>query len=93
MCRKTKCRDKINNFLDKDGNLVFEELEKAEIVSNHFASVSAVEDTSSIPTLDTSFNNLILLKDINITNEIIWNNLKELNTSRATGLDGINAKI
>ena len=90
---KTKSKDKINDLLDKDGNLVTEDLEKAEILNNHFASVFTVEDTSSIPTLDTNSNNLILLEDINITNEIISKNLKELNISKATGPDGINAKI
>ena len=41
---KTKRKDKTKDLLDKDGNLVIEDLGKAEISNEHFASVFSVED-------------------------------------------------
>lgn len=90
---KTKSKGKINDLEDVDGNIVTDDLQKAEILNNHFASVFTQEDTSYFPEINHSVDNLIILENINISLNVITKNLKSLNISKAPGPDGINSRI
>ena len=90
---KTKSKGKIVDLHNPDGNLVTDDRGKAEILNNHFASVFTKEDKSYMPTLDIKTKHLKILETIDISLETLTKNLKSLNISKASGPDGINARI
>ena len=90
---KTKSKGKIVDLHNPDGNLVTDDRAKAEILNNHFASVFTKEDKPYMPTLDIKTKHLKILETIDISLKTLTKNLKSLNISKASGPDGINARI
>ena len=64
---------------------------KANILNNQFASVFTIDGTSDLPDLGPS--PYPSMEDITITNQGIVKLLKNLNPHKATGPDGVPAKL
>ena len=89
---KTKSKGKIVELSDPQGTTTTDDLEKAEILNNHFASMFTNEDTTNIPDFKIENENL-LMEEITISVEKLTNHLSGLNAGKASGPDGINGRI
>ena len=90
---KTKSRGKIVDLMNNEGHLVSDDRGKAQLLNNFFASVFTQENTDEIPDVEDIKPNLQILDNIEITELTLTKHLKSLNTSKAAGPDGINARI
>ena len=91
--KRTKSKGKIVDLLNEKGDLISDDLQKAEILNNQFASVFTKENLSIIPEPQNMNETENILEDIVIETEAISKHLKKLNISKASGPDGINARI
>ena len=85
---KLKRKTGVPNLNKPDGNLTETDEEKATILNDFFSSVFTIEDTNNIPNLDSHCGNETL-KNINISQELIENKLRQLNPNKAMGPDKI----
>ena len=88
---QTKSKGKITELADKDGNLTTDDLQKAEILNNHFASVFTKEDINNIPDFSNRSENII--DTIEITEENLTKELSTLPIGKSAGPDGISNRI
>ena len=77
--------------LNSEGRIISTAREKAETLNNQFCSVFTKEDLSSMPSLKSS--NIPNMPDIQITISGVEKLLKKLQVNKATGPDGIPARI
>ena len=89
---QTKSKGKIVELINKNGIIVKDDLDKAEALNEHFASVFTIEDTNNIPTLDLE-KEIKILNNVETTTETITDHLKKLTIGKAAGPDGINSRV
>ena len=90
MSNKTKSKGKITILNDNDGNEVTDDQQKAELLNNYFASVFTKENVTKIPDFVLDTETVTIMNNIAVTEDRI---AKHLNTSKASGPDGINARV
>ena len=88
---KIKSREGVSNLRKDDGNLTENDKEKTEVLNNFFQSVFTSEDKSNIPKFESKTNNL--LSSIKVTENDIFNSLKNLNITKSQGPDLIHPRI
>ena len=90
---QTKTREKVEDLIDKDGNLVTTDQHKADLLSSYFSSVFTREDPSiTIPCLpENEFAHS--LTNIDITPDKVEGKLKSLRSSASPGPDGFHPRI
>ena len=91
---KTKGKTGISPLSKSDGSLAITDLDKANTLNKFFASVFTIENKNELPDEEpTKYSNGITITDIIITPKAIEDRLKQLDTSKATGPDGIPSKV
>ena len=88
---KIKSREGVSNLRKDDGNLTENDKEKTEVLNNFFQSVFTSEDKSNIPKFESKTNNLLSI--IKVTENDIFNSLKNLNITKSQGPDLIHPRI
>ena len=92
--RKKKSKSSIPLLIDSSGDLVVDDLQKANLLSAHFCSVF-IKDNGMIPSTvyrkshDNTDDKLI--NSVNFTSVNVYYQIKKLKSSSAPGLDGISA--
>jgi hypothetical protein len=91
---KQRTRDRVGP-LKKDGLIVTDNKEAANILNEHFTSVFTQEDVSCMPKPEIVFNGLEEeeLSDIEITADMVGKKLDKLKTDKSPGPDGIHSKL
>ena len=90
---KTKSKGKITILNDNDGNEVTDDQQKAELLNNYLASVFTKENVTKKPDFVLDTQTVTIMNNIAITEDRIAKHLNKLNTSKASGPDGINARV
>ena len=91
---KSKCVSGISPLDKGDGNLAFDNKDKADILNTFFSSVFTREDTENVPDLEPGGrSNHIFLSDIVVTEDAVRKKLSSLNPYKAHGPDGIPPKV
>ena len=87
---RSNTKDKVGPLKDNSGNLINDDKEIAEVLNNFFSSVFTDENNTVLPEVITRFNGdkSQELRNINITEEIVLNKLKQLKQGKAPGDDG-----
>ena len=62
-------------------------------MNNHFASVFTVEDLNDIPVFAPVREEMEILQDLELTEDTIVKQLKNLNPNKSAGPDGVNGRI
>ena len=89
---KTKVKESIPGLRDDSGNEYSDNINKALILNEYFASVFTQEDKENLPMFEErNFNNT--LETIIIQKEKIQKHLEKLNTSKSMGIDGLHPKF
>ena len=89
---KSAIPDLIVNATEEKIELTKNDVEKANALTKFFSSVFVIEPDLSVPThADTNHNTKEL--NINITEEIVLNKLKQLNVNKSPGPDQIHPRI
>ena len=89
---KMKVKESIGDLVNKDGNKVSSNDEKAEILNNFFCSVFTKEKTDSIPECENK-NKENYIDNVIFTKDKVLKKLKNLNASKTGGPDGIQAVV
>ena len=82
---RLKTRGSIPTLEKPNGTIATSAEDKANTLNQYFSSVFTVEDMSSLP--PTSKFQGELLSHVNITPDIVWSKLKQLNPNKYTGPD------
>ena len=88
---RAKPRETISNLKKHDGTLTDNDLDKASVLNQFFASVFVHEGETPIPSFDTKCSNSLSL--VNITTDDMLNRLKSLKINKSSGPDGIHPRI
>ena len=89
---KLKTRSGVADLHKEDGSTTKTDQEKAEVLNDFFASVFTRENMSHMP--EFSPNNIdSSLENIQITEEKVHKKLKNLNPSKAMGMDGFHPRV
>ena len=75
-------------LLDNNNDLLTDPLLKAELLNSHFAEICTVDDTH-IPLYPDRYHDGEILSSVEITPELVYEELKALDISKAAGPDGI----
>ena len=89
---KLKTRSGIADLRKEDGSTTRTTQEKAEVLNDFFASVFTREDLSSTPDFSVG-HTTNSLSDINITEDKVYKKLKNLNPTKAMGMDGLHPRL
>ena len=79
-----------------DGELVTDYAGMSKLLNNYFSSVFTIEDLNEkLPEVTNRFqgDDCCMLKDINLSREVIINKMKSLRDGKAPGIDGIVSKV
>ena len=91
---KSKCVSGISPLDKGDGNLAFDDKDKADILNKFFSGVFTRENTDNVPELEPGCrSNYTFLADIVISEEAVKKKLLNLNPYKAQGPDGIPNKV
>ena len=93
---KSKVKEVVGPLLDKKGEWVYDTNKKCDILNRFFASVFTEEkDTDKMPEVKQKFNKDSdhMLKDIDITRDLVLTKLKRLKVNKAPGVDNIATRI
>ena len=93
MNSKTKNKGKIAVLNNHKNEEISDDLEKAEILNNHFASVFTAEDLNDIPVFAPVREEMEIIQDLQLTEDTIVKQLKNLNPNKSAGPDGVNGRI
>ena len=89
---KTKARSGVSDLKNENGDLVYSDEDKANILNDFFASVFIRENTRDIPDFDKRYNGMPVT-EINVTKDKVLKDLKSLNVSKSMGPDGCHPRI
>ncbi|KAI8481821.1 hypothetical protein Bbelb_404260 [Branchiostoma belcheri] len=89
---RLQVRQKVGSLVRTDGSIAQTDLEKAEELSNFFASVFTTEDVSSIPRLDAR-TSAPVLEGIEVTEKAVRDKLEALNPSKSAGPDNFHPRF
>jgi ribonuclease P/MRP protein subunit RPP40 len=91
---KQRTRERVGP-LKKDGLIVTDNKEAANILNEHFTSVFTREDVSCLPKPKIFFNGLVEeeLSNIEITADMVGKKLDKLKTDKSPGPDGMHPKL
>ena len=85
---ETKGKSEIGDLIDEDGNRVTENVDKANMLNDFFASVFTREGTGDLPDFNDKIEEDEFINDINILPDCVLKQLRNLNVSKACGPDG-----
>jgi len=91
--RKTKCRTSVGPIKDKNGKMVTDPKEMAEIINQYFNSVFNRDGDGPTPTPSEEPELLSVLSSFNITEAKIKEKIKKLRPAAAPGPDSIGAGL
>ena len=89
---RLKVREGISDLIDKDGNKVQSDKGKADLLNDFFCSVFTEERTNDIPNCDAT-DSSTFLGSIEFTKEKVLKKLKNIDSSKSGGPDGIRANV
>ena len=89
---KMKVREGIGDLVDKDGNKITTNDEKAETLNSFFCSVFTSERLEDLPKCENR-NPEIELENIDFTKEQVLKKLKDIDSSKSGGPDNITAAV
>ena len=80
---------KRSEYIDRNNKVTeaVTDQEKADALNSHFSSVFTNEDISSIPLIDDIYTSSPIT-DISISDNVLFNKLQNLDTSKSPGPDG-----
>ena len=84
---RTKVRPGVTELVSSDGSAIHSDTEMATHFNEYFSSVFTCEDTTSIPTVDSTSSPL-LDDSIEITPETVFSKLIALQSNKSSGPDG-----
>ena len=84
---ETKSKSNIGDLKGNDGNIVTDNIDKANVLNDFFASVFTREGNSEIPNFDDKLERADFISDMTISPDLVLKYLRELNTSKACGPD------
>lgn len=89
---KTSVKEVVGPLKDRDGQLKTESEEMCNILNDSFVSVFTTESKDEeLPEVETRFNqdSCCMLQDIELTEQLVYNQLMKLKVGKAPGIDGI----
>ena len=89
---RMKTKSGIGDLRRPDGTLTCEDLEKANLLSEFFASVFTKEDTTVVPTLESEWEGSVL-EQVEVTPALVQKRLLSLRTSTSPGPDQIPSRV
>lgn len=93
---KQRSKDKVGHMKDNQGCVVSEDEHKATLLNNYFSSVFTVEDNTYVPDPIQIFKGNIShegLNNIDITEEVVYKKLSEINVNKSCGPDDLHPKL
>ena len=93
---KQSCKDKVGPLKDSAGNVLQEDKAATDLLNNYFASVFTNEDITNIPEPEKILKedpSIAGLKEIQITEELVYTKLSELNVNKCSGPDHLHPKL
>ena len=89
---KLKTRPSVSNLTRNDGTNMNNDQEKASELNEFFSSIFTDEDIVDLPTFQDRHNN-VLLENVEIKEEDVYEYLKALNASKSPGPDGLHPRV
>ena len=90
---KTKSKGKISVLKDPNNAETSDDFEKAELLNNHFASVFTKEDLTNVPDFTLEVDDIIIMDQLELTDDGIKEYLLKLDPNKSSGPDGINGRV
>ena len=91
---KTKCSTGISPLDKGNGNLAYDNVEKANILNDYFSSVFTRENVENVPEMESGCrSDGAFLAEVQVTADAVKHKLKLLNPSKAQGPDGIPPRV
>ena len=91
---RSKSNIGVSALKDGHGNFAVSDSEKAELLNSFFSSVFTIENLTNIPDMECcSKSSGIAITDIRVTAEAVKTKLKELDSAKAQGPDGIPPRV
>jgi len=95
---KTKTKDRIGPLMNNTGTLTNDDKAMSEVLNEYFASVFTVEDLNNVPMAEMRDNRQqpieeLQLKAMDITDEKVYEALKNLKPNKTGGVDGLNSSF
>ena len=84
---ETKSKSNIGDIKDKHGNIKTEDVDKAEILNDFFASVFTVEGNEEMPEFEKKVKDDEYINNVDIKAEKVLKQLKTLNSAKSCGPD------
>ena len=91
--RKQKVKASVGPLQKDDGTLTETEGETAEVLHTFFQSVFITEEDDNIPGVASQVKEGTVLEDIELTPDIVYKELRNLNPNKAAGPDGVNPMV
>ena len=88
---KLKTKTGVGSLEESDGTLVYEDVDKVEVLNNYFSSVFTCMDDLNEPIETREMDSL--LSDISVTSEEVLKKLSNLNTDKSAGPDNLHPKV
>ena len=93
---KQRCKAKIGPLKDSNGIILTDDKLTADMLNKYFVSVFTKEDLTCIPEPDRIFvgsSNVEGLNRIDITEELVYKKLAEINVNKCIGVDDLHPKL
>ena len=84
---ETKSKSNIGDIKDKHGNIKTEDVDKAELLNDFFASVFTVEGNEEMPEFEQKVKDDEYINNVDIKAEKVLKQLKTLNSAKSCGPD------
>ncbi|CAH1269255.1 Hypp4131 [Branchiostoma lanceolatum] len=89
---RRKTRTQVGDLKDTQGNFTAIDSEKAEILNNQYFRTFTQEDHENIPTFPR-IQSTTALNTINITEEMVLEQLQSLRVDKSPGIDGVHPRV
>lgn len=93
---KQRCKDKVGPLKDDLGNVINSDKVTADILNKYFSTVFTKEDKTTIPVAAQIFVGDVAaegLTNIEITDELVFKKLQDLNVNKSPGVDDLHPKL
>jgi hypothetical protein len=93
---KQRCKDKIGPLKDSTGNVLTDDKFTADLLNKYFVGVFTKEDLANIPEpvkIFTGSSSSEGLNIIEISEELVYNKLAEINVNKCIGVDELHPKL
>ena len=95
---KQRCKSKIGPLKDSTGTIITDDKQTADLLNKYFVSVFTKEDLTNIPEPDPIFffffsTNNEGLNKVEITEELVFHKLNEINVNKCIGVDDLHPKL